>query len=917
MNINCFIINLERCPDKKQRMIERMKQFPEIEYEFFNAIDGQKIDKDYLDNNGFEILNEWNDPFHNRKTTKGEIGCFLSHYFVYQKSKDLKNDITLILEDDAVFEDNFLENLKNTINNFSKKGSDYDMCYLSRKNMSNIPEKEIIFKTIINGKKGNNITTNLVKPNFSYWAIGYLIKRSFCEKILSDSINIIKNVIPIDELLPLIGNLQNNPKIEFKKYYNVDINICSVNRNIINPEPSAFVNSDTEISSFIEDIEYSSDLKIITVATDDNEPLQRFKKSCNNYGLNYKILGLNEEWKGGDMKNGRGGGMKLNLLKKELKDYDNDDIILFTDSYDVIFLSDANEIIKKYNNFDKQLIFAGEKSCWPDTSLENIFTDDSEYKYINSGGFIGKVSLILELLNIDFKDDYDDQLLIHQRYLEFKDKIGIDIECNIFQTSSEDIKNDIKIDYGKNRITNTIYNTKPCHYHGNGGDQTKVMFNNHTNYLLKTWNPTYQYHDEKIYDFTEDNLIFISLIIKNDSNNGLFFENFFKINYPKKNLILKIYYEENIKIDIDLLKDFQKVNFKKINGKKEYEIRDESLKESLKENIDYYFTIDSNVIVENENIVQQLIQYDKNIVSPMFKKKEKMWSNFWGETDEYGWYSKSFNYENILFQNERGCWNVPYINNIYLIKSSILKDIQGFYSLNYSEKRGYDMSFCENCRYNNIFLHLANENYNGYLIDNIDIKDYLIDKQQYIKKYLHDDFINKTFKIVEPIQDVIQFPFVNDLFCEELIKLSEKYGKWSGASNKDSRIGYENVPTNDIHFTELNIHKMWEELIKDIIAPIVSEFWGSYSTKNLNIGFVVKYEHDKFYKLEPHHDSSAYTINIALNDDYEGGEVNFIKKGKIKNKKGYALLHPGRITHYHEGLPVTKGTKYINVSFVN
>ena len=35
------------------------------------------------------------------------------------------------------------------------------------------------------------------------------------------------------------------------------------------------------------------------------------------------------------------------------------------------------------------------------------------------------------------------------------------------------------------------------------------------------------------------------------------------------------------------------------------------------------------------------------------------------------------------------------------------------------------------------------------------------------------------------------------------------------------------------------------------------------------------------------------------------------------NKKGYALIHPGRITHYHEGLPVTKGKKYVCVSFVN
>ena len=38
---------------------------------------------------------------------------------------------------------------------------------------------------------------------------------------------------------------------------------------------------------------------------------------------------------------------------------------------------------------------------------------------------------------------------------------------------------------------------------------------------------------------------------------------------------------------------------------------------------------------------------------------------------------------------------------------------------------------------------------------------------------------------------------------------------------------------------------------------------------------------------------------------------------KIKNKKGYALIHPGRITHYHEGLPVSNGTKYVCVSFVN
>ena len=70
MNINCFIINLERCPEKRSRMIKRMEKYPEIKYEFFNAIDGQNLTDEYMKNNDYNTLNEWNDPFQNRKTTK-------------------------------------------------------------------------------------------------------------------------------------------------------------------------------------------------------------------------------------------------------------------------------------------------------------------------------------------------------------------------------------------------------------------------------------------------------------------------------------------------------------------------------------------------------------------------------------------------------------------------------------------------------------------------------------------------------------------------------------------------------------------------------------------------------------------------------------------------------------------------------
>ena len=87
------------------------------------------------------------------------------------------------------------------------------------------------------------------------------------------------------------------------------------------------------------------------------------------------------------------------------------------------------------------------------------------------------------------------------------------------------------------------------------------------------------------------------------------------------------------------------------------------------------------------------------------------------------------------------------------------------------------------------------------------------------------------------------------------------------------------------------------------------------------MAFVVKYTPDNQAGLSPHHDSSTYTINIALNDSskYNGGGCRFIRQNFVlKNQLvGMCCMHPGRLTAYHEGLPVTSGIRYILVSFIN
>ena len=58
---------------------------------------------------------------------------------------------------------------------------------------------------------------------------------------------------------------------------------------------------------------------IISVATDYTEGLNRFISSITKYNIEYKMLGLNTIWNGGDMEKGSGGGQKVNLLKTELE----------------------------------------------------------------------------------------------------------------------------------------------------------------------------------------------------------------------------------------------------------------------------------------------------------------------------------------------------------------------------------------------------------------------------------------------------------------------------------------------------------------------------------------------------------------------------------------------------------------------
>jgi hypothetical protein len=90
---------------------------------------------------------------------------------------------------------------------------------------------------------------------------------------------------------------------------------------------------------------------------------------------------------------------------------------------------------------------------------------------------------------------------------------------------------------------------------------------------------------------------------------------------------------------------------------------------------------------------------------------------------------------------------------------------------------------------------------------------------------------------------------VTNEFTEDIIKLLEIFNRWSGSGHnvsfdstlltiklifdlilQDRRLagGYENVPTDDIHMTQVDFNDHWLFILQDIIQPIQRKLYSGY-----------------------------------------------------------------------------------------
>jgi GR25 family glycosyltransferase involved in LPS biosynthesis len=869
-----FIVNLERDTLRKSSVELQLKKENIENYEFVKAVDGQNGDLEHFN---FKVIPDWVEPFTSKIMTKGEIGCALSHYRIWEKIVEEKLDYTLILEDDIILCENFVEKVREVF--ISIKDLNVDLLYLGRRPRN--PDSEI------------KIDRNIVKAKYSYGMHGYLLTYDGAKKLLES--NYLNNLFPLDEFIPLLYD-DNYPLSQYLKYFENRpvFNAYSVDPLLIDIVFGEHYKSTTYNTDPYTILENIDEYLVVSVGTENNDALKRFENSCQIYGHPYKILGLNTCWNGGDMAKGPGGGQKVNLLKNELLTWSTEElnkIIIFTDSYDVVVIANKNEIFEKYNKLcgdnDNTIVFSSELSCWPDKELANWYPDSpTKMKYLNSGGFMGKASDILKILDKEIQNYEDDQYYYTIAFFSqgnYNIKIVLDYYCEIFQTLNGCTK-DIDIVFYNSRVKNNNYGSSPCIIHGNGNENIKLYLNSISNYLAGGWNSTYKFCLNSVINNTPK--IYICCQSALNVNEVL--------DYPLEQCIIRSLALEDV------------------------------VDEFLKTDAEYLFVIEKKYHISNPDTLKELLNINKSVVGPMVKKNgNEFWSNFWGELSDSGYYVRSFDYFDIISYRRKAIWNIPYLTGIYLIKREVLEKFPNVYKDN--SNLDLDMRFCKNLRKTNTFMYVTNLNKYGY-IDDSEITIYDVDNSNWEKKYIHPEYIKNMANLAsicdEPCKDLFFFPIFSQLFCSELIQCCDDLNQWSDGKNDkvDPRINtYENVPTQDIHLKQINFEQQWEKIVFKYIAPVASKMYSFYKTKNINISFVVKYSMEGQKNLVQHHDSSTYTINVCLNDAFEGGGCRFVRQDFVLNNKniGYASMHPGRLTHYHEGLYITSGKRYILVSFIN
>ncbi|KAK1155758.1 hypothetical protein AOXY_G26589 [Acipenser oxyrinchus oxyrinchus] len=241
-----YLINLRRRPDRRDRMVRTLYE-QDIDVKVMDAVDGGALNSSDIKQLGVDLLPGYYDPFSGRTLTKGEVGCFLSHYNIWKEMVDLQLERAVVFEDDVRFQGNFKKRLLRLMEEIDLVELDWDLIYLGRKQVNPTQEQPV-----------ENVR-NLVEAGYSYWTLSYVISLQGATKLINAEP--LSKMVPIDEFLPLMYDKHPNEKYK-QHFLNRNLQVFSAHPLLVFPchyagDPEWV--SDTETSTLWDDDSVQTD----------------------------------------------------------------------------------------------------------------------------------------------------------------------------------------------------------------------------------------------------------------------------------------------------------------------------------------------------------------------------------------------------------------------------------------------------------------------------------------------------------------------------------------------------------------------------------------------------------------------------------------------------------------------------------
>lgn len=464
-------------------------------------------------------------------------------------------------------------------------------------------------------------------------------------------------------------------------------------------------------------------IHLVSVATEQTQELERFINSAIYYGFNPVILGLGEQWNSGEATNGRldypGGGMKVRLLKEYLEttSLNEDDLLLFTDSYDVVINQPSQRLVELWAQYGADYVaFAAEKVCWPVEKLSKEYPEGlSEYRYLNSGSFIGYVKSIRKIVNKPIIDEDDDQLYYTYQFLSDDSNIVLDYTQVFFQCLSKS-EDDVEVN-SDGFLINKTHNNIPVVIHGNGGKDVRLVLNRLTNKLRPFGSYSLEYnHQPKVQ---------LNVLIEEDTHIMTLLHTLNTLSYDRDKIRLRLYTNnEKVLWYFNYFTADTKYTDIKITmiNKDGYEIRNDIFEEKVYSDIDIVMFMDGNVEIKNNNIIQLLsTKLYNGFVTPMMNQEKSLLSNFWSGVSYDGYYEEREEYFTYRNYEKTGTFYVPYVSHIMMYDDSMFEVLKNGFDRTEKDKEYYGddyyVVFSRNMRDKNVLTYIDNERFYGRMLN--------------------------------------------------------------------------------------------------------------------------------------------------------------------------------------------------------